>query len=53
MPKVIDEVDEHDAIGVRELDDAELEAMMREGATLPDVNEPEKKKPPLFISACE
>src|ERR1044072_2539322 len=48
MPKVLDEVDEHDAMGVRGLDDAELEAMMREGATPPDVREPEKKAAPFY-----
>lgn len=45
MPKVIDEMDEHEAIGVRGLDDAELEAMMREGANPPDVKGTEKKTP--------
>ncbi|HST23215.1 MAG TPA: HlyD family secretion protein [Blastocatellia bacterium] len=48
MPKVIDEVDEHDAMDVRGLDDAELEAMMREGVTPPDVSEPEKKAVPFY-----
>src|ERR1044071_4177973 len=48
MPKVIDEVDEHDAMGVRGLDDAELEALMRDGATPPDVREPEKKAAPFY-----
>jgi membrane fusion protein (multidrug efflux system) len=48
MPKVIDEMDEHDSIGVRELDDTELEAMMRAGETPPDAKEPGKKAVPFY-----
>ncbi|MGA9772802.1 MAG: HlyD family secretion protein [Blastocatellia bacterium] len=45
MPKVIDE---HDGMIVRELNDIELEAMMRDGAPPPDVKEPEKKAAPFY-----
>jgi membrane fusion protein (multidrug efflux system) len=45
MPKVIDE---HDVIVVPELDDTELEAMMREDAPPPDVKEPQKSTVPFY-----